>query len=196
MKHAEEVAVELPSDDRLAAAPRRYRHTAPVDELKAAEAERGVATFADQETPEIEDVRGALAQPSALRVAEFDEASPGQFLDVSADDAAVWLGADLRILPELQLVSTEVGPGIAVAGGLSGLPAIKLTYLDAAGHVIVLVQQRTSEVELQAADSDPTLVVDPAGLNAYRWHDGLGYRLILLGEVSGDSLRALADRVR
>jgi hypothetical protein len=45
-------------------------------------------------------------------------------------------------------------------------------------------------------DSDPTLIVDPAGLNAYRWHDDRGYRLMLLGEVSGDSLRALADRVR
>ena len=184
---AEKLAAELQSEDRLAAAPRRDRQ---------AETERDVATFADQETPEIEDARGALAQPSALRVAEFDEATPGQFVDVSADDAAVWMGAELRTLPELQLVSTEVGPGITVAGGLSGLPAIKLTYLDAAGHVIVLVQQRALEAELLAEDSDPTLVVDPTGLNAYRWHDGLGYRLILLGEVSGDSLRALADRVR
>ncbi len=176
---AEEVAAELQIDDRFAAAPRRDQQAEPMDELKAAEAERG-----------------ALAQPSALRVAELDEASPRQFVIVSADDAAVWMGAELRTLPELQLVSTEVGPGSAVAGGLSGLPAIKLTYLDAAGHVIVLVQQRTSEVELLGEDSDPTLVIDPTGLNAYRWHDGHGYRLILLGEVSGDSLRALADRVR
>ena len=176
---AEGIAAEVQSDRRIAAAPRRDQQAEPMDELKAAEAERG-----------------ALAQPSALRVAEFDEASPGQFVNVSADDAAVWMGAELRTLPELQLVSTEVGPGSAIADGLSGLPAIKLTYLDAAGHVIVLVQQRTSEVELLGEDSDPTLVIDPTGLNAYRWHDGHGYRLILLGEVSGDSLRALADRVR
>ncbi len=196
-EEAEQLAAELQSDDRLAAAPRRDRDAEPVDELKAeAAAERGVANFADRETPEIEDAPGALAQPSALRAVEFDEASPGQFVDVSPDDAAAWMGTQLRTLPELQLVSTEVGPGIAVAGGLSGLPAIKLTYLDAAGHVIVLVQQRTSEPELLTEDSDPTLIVDPAGLNAYRWHDDRGYRLMLLGEVSGDSLRALADRVR
>jgi hypothetical protein len=183
-------------EDRPAAAPRRDQQAEPVDELKAAEAERGVETFADQEAPEIDDARDALAQPSAFRLAEFDEASPGQFVNVSPDDAAAWMGAELRTLPELQLVSTEVGPGIAIAGGLTGLPAIKLTYLDAAGHVIVLVQQRTSEVVLLGEDTDPALIVDPTGLNAYRWHDDLGYRLILLGEVSGDSLRALAERVR
>ncbi len=184
------------SDDRLAAAPRRDKQTEAADEFKAAEAEPRAATFADREAPEPEDARRALAQPTAFEVAEFDEVLPGQFVSVSENEAAAWMGVALRTLPELQLVSAEVGPGSAVAGGLQGLPAIKLTYLDAAGHVIVLIQQRTRDAELLAEETDPTLVVDPTGLNTYRWHDEMGYRLMLLGEVSGDSLRALADRVR
>ena len=192
----EEVTDDIPNDDRLAAATKRDRQVEPAEELKAAEAERGVDAFADRGVPEAEAAPRALAQPTALRAEEYEDAPPSQFVTVSVDDAAAWMGAQLRVLPELQLVSSEVGPGIAVAGGLAGLPAIKLTYLDAAGHVIVLVQQRTSEVVLLGEDADPTLVVDPTGFNAYRWHAGDGYRLILLGEVSGDSLRALAERVR
>ena len=79
-------------------------------------------------------------------------------------------------------------------GGIVGLPAVRLVYQDAAGHEITLIQQR--QVSAGGADAQPSLVVEPSGLKAYRWEDGAGYLFILVGSVSSDSLRALAMRVR
>ena len=106
------------------------------------------------------------------------------------------MDAELRTIPELRLERVEVGPGSAVAGGLAGLPAVKLTYSDAAGHEIILIQQRLTGMAHTGADSESTLVVEPTGIRTYRWHDDRGYRLLLIGEIGSDSLRALADRVR
>jgi anti-sigma factor RsiW len=124
------------------------------------------------------------------------EAYAGMFRPVGPQEATVWLDADLRTLSDLQLVRTEVGPGAAVEGGLEGLPAVRLIYIDAAGNEIALIQQHVGEGrDLDDAEADPALLIERSGLRAYRWRHG-GYRLTLLGTVSTDSLQALSERVR
>ena len=149
--------------------------------------------LADKPQPQAEIIPSFAAQKSVLR-AESDEATPG-FFGVQPEDAAVWLDGNLRTLPDLQLKRVEVGPGTAVPGALPGLPAVRLVYEDAAGHPLVLIQQRVVD---WAADAErqPVLSVDPSGEVAYRWIDARGYHLILIGQVSSDSLRALAERLR
>jgi hypothetical protein len=71
-----------------------------------------------------------------------------------------------------------------------------LSYEDAAGHPIILIQQRIGDASPETGLSQPVLTVDPSGLAAYRWIDDRGYQLILVGRISSDSLRALAERVR
>jgi len=115
------------------------------------------------------------------------------FVAVPAQTASEWLGARLRTLPELELIHVDVGPGSTQESGLAGRPAVRLVYRDAARNEIVLTQQWTGGTE--AHGLEPTLVVEPSGLKSYRWFDG-GYRLVLRGTVSSDSLRALAARVR
>jgi len=194
------------------AAPPRDQATQPSSEALQVEAERRVAKLeegaaetgqrargvplADQDSPERENVDDMLVQPAAFRAAEADELAPDRFVDLRPDEAAVWMDAELRTIPELRLERVEVGPGSAVAGGLAGLPAVRLTYSDAAGHEITLIQQRLTGMDYAGADSEPTLVVEPTGIRTYRWHDDRGYRLLLIGEIGSDSLRALAERVR
>ena len=121
-----------------------------------------------------------------------------RFFSVQPQEAADWLGAELRTLPDLRLQRVEIGPGSAFAGGVSGRPAVRLVYADAASHEIILVQQlRGSDIGF---DDDrgtlPALVISPSGQTAYRWSDDDGYLLALVATLSSDSLRALADRVR
>jgi anti-sigma factor RsiW len=148
---------------------------------------------ADQAKPETEPLADFAAQRSVLQAEAGETAA---FFSVQPEDAALWLDAELRRLPDLQLRRVEVGPGSAVQGGLPGLPAVKLVYEDAAGHEFILIQQRVADSTLEFEEAEPVLTVDPDGPLAYRWLDGRGYRLILIAEVSSDSLRALAERVR
>jgi hypothetical protein len=112
------------------------------------------------------------------------------------DEAASRLGGPLRSLPDLELLQTEVVPGTGIEGGLDHLPAVRMVYLDAAGHEIVLEQQRLAPGDRAAGPAEPSLVVEPSGRRSYRWQDGEGYLLILRGNVGSDALRALADLVR
>jgi anti-sigma factor RsiW len=124
------------------------------------------------------------------------EAKSTGFFQVAADDAARLLGAELRTLPELTLVRIEIGPGAAVEGAQPAQPAIRLVYQDAANNEIVLTQQRVGSVSEAFAETARSMTVEPSGHRAYRWLDDQGYLLILEGDVSGDSLRALAERLR
>ncbi|MGD8699156.1 MAG: zf-HC2 domain-containing protein [Gemmatimonadales bacterium] len=151
---------------------------------------------------ERQDIAAEMTQPEAEAFADLapqrsvvhaDEA-PASFFSVQPEAAAAWLNGDLRTLPDLHLQRVEVGPGTAVPGALPGLPAVRLVYEDAAGHPIVLVQQRL--VDWAGDEAQPVLSMDPGGEVAYRWTDAGGYHLILTGTVSSDSLRALAARLR
>jgi hypothetical protein len=134
--------------------------------------------------------------PAGQIMAEEPKAA-GRFFPVQADEASTWLGIELRTLPDLELQRVEVGPGSAVEGGLQGLPAVRLVYRDAGGHELTLIQQRLAPGAATLGDyAGPAFYLDPHGRNAYRWFDTDGRLLILSGDVSGDSLRALADRVR
>ncbi len=144
----------------------------------------GAVSFRDVQPPE------AAALAAAGEVME-----PGLAIPVQPEEAAVWLGADLRTLADLELVEAEVAPGITVEGALAGLPAVRLTYQDAAGQRIVLTQQWIGDRQAGEVATEPALKVDPDGRRAYRWQDERGYFLILEGTVSADSLRALAARL-
>lgn len=148
---------------------------------------------ADQASP-YDDSLAALADE--LRPAEFAAgAVRTDFLAVQPEDAARWLDAELRTLPDLELQRVEVGPGSSVAGALPRLPVVRLVYADAAGNRFSLTQQFVGDWSLDADLSAPVLTMDPNGRTTYRWVDR-GYQLILSSEVSSDSLRALAERVR
>lgn len=146
----------------------------------------------------------AMPQPTAFAVEaqrtlaerrDAEAVSTG-FVQVSAEDAALWLGTRLRTLPELTLERAEMRPGSVVEGAQPGLLAIRLVYLDAAGNEIVLTQQWVGGLGEPVSEIEPAMKVEPSGHRAYRWLDGQGYLLILEGDVSSDSLRALAERVR
>jgi hypothetical protein len=139
----------------------------------------------------------ARLQPLMEVAAEPAANEETRFFAVQPEDAETWLGLALRTIPDLELQRVEVGPGNEADGGLEGLPAVRLVYHDAAGHEIVLTQQRVSAN--QAIDNRlevPALGLRPSGYNTYRWYDRQGYLLTLSGAVSSDSLRALASRVR
>ncbi len=73
---------------------------------------------------------------------------------------------------------------------------MRLTYRDATGQSIILEQQWLGVRAVGGAEAGlPSLLLDPSGQRAYRWNDERGYRLILRGTISGDSLRALAGRL-
>ena len=122
------------------------------------------------------------------------------FVSVSPESAEAWLGVPLRILPELTLLRVEVGPGSVVDTAIAGRPLVALFYEDAAGQRVTLIQQHSAGPAsggdvLRRSDAAPATIVTPSGLLAYRWRD-LDYHLTLIGELSSDALRALADRVR
>ena len=122
------------------------------------------------------------------------------FVSVSPESAEVWLGVPLRILPDLTLLRVEVGPGSVVDSAIAGRPLVALFYEDAAGQRVTLIQQHSAGAAtggdaLRRSGVAPATIVTPSGLLAYRWQD-LDYHLTLIGELSSDALRALADRVR
>lgn len=128
------------------------------------------------------------------------------FYSVSPESAEAWLGAPLRQLPELTLVGVEVGPGGSLQGSLRGLPLVILQYQDAAGQQVTLLQQylvpaapegpEAVTVPRSEAVAEPALIVSPGGVRAYRWQDASGYLLTIVGTLSSDTMRGLADRVR
>lgn len=149
------------------------------------------APFAREAAEEPSDV--LAARRAALPVTVTEEVSPAEFLPVQPAEAAVWLGAPLVTLPELDLQRVEVGPGTRVDGATAGLPLVRMTYLDAAGHEIVLLQQRIGS-EAEGEGDLPAFRIDPDGATSYRWRRD-GYWLALQAALSSDSLRSLADRV-
>jgi anti-sigma factor RsiW len=207
---AEEVPAGAEREDQFAAAPQRKADTEELaDELVAAEVPpvvTGLAIEQEKDEPratvpvdqaEPEAVAGALQRQRAMAArTAADAPADAQFIAVQPEDAEVWIGAELRTLPDLLLKRSEVGPGAAIEGAESRLVAIRLIYEDAAGHEIVLIQQWVGDLGADAEDKEPALIVEPSGRNAYRWLDGQGYLFILQGEVSSDSLRALAERLR
>lgn len=112
------------------------------------------------------------------------------------EDAASRLGGPLRSLPDLELLKVEVVPGTGVKGGVDYLPAVRMSYRDATGREIVLVQQRPGPADAAVGPAEPTLEEESSGRKRYRWRDSEGYLLILYGDVSSESLRTLVDLVR
>jgi anti-sigma factor RsiW len=154
--------------------------------------ERRELTAAKADVPADAEFAAPMAQVSA----EAEANEVGRFFAVQPDEAAEWLGHQLRTLPDLQLQRVEVGPGAALEDGVLGLPAVRLIYLDAANNEIVLTMQQASAEQAREKDAlDAVLIGQPSGMNVYRWYEE-GYLLTLAAEVSGDSLRALAERVR
>jgi hypothetical protein len=182
------VAQEAPAEPAIAA-----------DEVSRVAGDERQNEFAERKQGDEPDVELVLpmAQVSAEGAAAEEREEDTPFFAVQPEEAAAWLGVELRTLPDLELQRIEVGPGNALQSGLEGLPAVRLVYLDAADHEIVLIQQRVSaDPALDAFAAEPVLAVEPSGRNVYRWRDSQGYLLTLAASVSGDSLRALAERIR
>ncbi|UCC49447.1 MAG: zf-HC2 domain-containing protein [Gemmatimonadota bacterium] len=154
------------------------------------------ADLVEQLRREAETAHAYAPDVVSLRPTAAAEPAPARFFSVQPEVASAWLGTPLRELPGLQLKRVDVGPGSSVEGGVVGLPAVQLVYEDAAGHEIILIQQYLGDRRIEGAETEPTLIVEPSGLRAYRWLDPQGYWLILKAAVSSDSLRALAERVR
>ncbi len=207
----EEAATESAGRALEGAPAQRLRDDQPAelaDELVVVEAPPAVAGIdvarEEAEPQAAVPVDRALPQPAAhafeaqrtLAERRDAEAKSSGFVELPADDAALWLGKELRTLPELTLQRVEVGPGAGLEGAQPGLPAIRLVYEDAAGNEIILTQQWVGGVFEAFAETAPAMTVEPSGHRAYRWLDDQGYLLILEGDVSGDSLRALAERLR
>ncbi len=204
----EDAPSQLRRDDRPAEAVEQDRAAELADELVVVatppavagievareEGEPRAAVPVDQALPE-PTAHAFEAQRTLAEQTDAEAKSTG-FVEVPPDTAALWLGTELRTLPELTLERVEVGPGAAVEGAQPGLPAIRLVYEDAAGSAIVLTQQWFGGVGAAVSEIEPAMKVEPSGHRAYRWLDGEGYLLILEGDVSGDSLRALAERLR
>ncbi len=142
--------------------------------------------------PDRPHVDGPLRQARARFAAASGEAE----LSEDLARASARLQGELRTLPELRLLRVEIFVGGVLPGTLAGPDAVRLVYADAAGHELALVQQRLEKPAAAALEDLPSLIVEPAGSRSYRWLDEAGYLLLLWGEVSGDSLRALAERVR
>ncbi len=143
------------------------------------------------------EIDSIAADLPVLRVdAVVEEEAPAAFTPVQPEDAEAWLGAGLRTLPDLDLKRVEVAPGRAVERGLPDRPAVRLVYEDAAGHEIILIQQWLGGPIDARGPPRPSLFVEPSGKRAYRWLEHSGYLLILQGDVSSDSLRALSARLK
>jgi hypothetical protein len=182
----DEVAPRLAEPEPAVAGVQARRQPTARQELQEARPDQALAYA---------DTSGVFAQRTLQLRDAADEAAAG-FLSVQPGEAAAWLNGELRMLPDLELMRIEVGPGSSVTGAWPGLPAVRLSYEDAAGHPIVLIQQRIGDRSPEANPSQPVLTVDPSGRASYRWIDDRGYQLILVGRISSDSLRALAERVR
>lgn len=203
---AEAPAQDVAARPELAETPVEVPAEAPVEEpavVGALEARARAQRERDQPADVLEQLRREAETAHAyapdvvgLRPTAAAEAAPARFFSVQPEVASAWLGTPLRELPGLQLKRVDVGPGSSVEGGVIGLPAVQLVYEDAAGHEIILIQQYLGDRRIEGAETEPTLIVEPSGLRAYRWLDPQGYWLILKAAVSSDSLRALAERVR
>jgi anti-sigma factor RsiW len=147
----------------------------------------------------LRDAEAAGSPPARSSALELHDAGSAgrrdQIFPIQPEEAPRWLGGELRTLPDLRLQRAEVLPGEAVEGGLADRAAVRLVYADAGGHEVMLVQQPVGAAAEAGADTGPALVVEPNGRKTYRWYDA-GYLLLLQGEVSSDSLRALAEQVR
>ncbi|MGD2152757.1 MAG: hypothetical protein PVG79_05775, partial [Gemmatimonadales bacterium] len=205
---AEVTPAQPKSDDRPAEANEQIRAAEVGDELVVVQTPPAVAGIEAHERAAGEaaapvSVDRALPEPTAYAVelrrtlAQISDSTAelSGFFEVPPEEATLWLGTELRTLPELALERVQVGPGAAVAGGQSGLPAIRLVYKDAAGNEIVLTQQWVGDLGTAVSETEGLMVIEPSGHREYRWLDGRGYLLILAGAVSGDSLRALAERL-
>ncbi len=193
----------------------RVERPAVEQQLPAVEPAQPPAEFRTRELEAARERRdepqpsAALAEPAPVELEELrapmrafrsqtraDELKRQLAFAVPLDEAAIWLGAPVRTLPELELVGAEVVPGGVIDGALPGLPAVRLSYRDATGQSIVLDQQWLGGRAGTGAEAGvPSLLSDPSGQRAYRWNDERGYRLILRGTISDDSLRALAGRL-
>ncbi len=181
---AQAQTIEQATRGRVQARRDQARGVAPLERGEAA-----AETGADALAP-------SAAAPARQNAVSGEAKAADSFFVVQPDEASTWLGIRLRTLPALELQRVEVGPGATVEGGLAGLPAVRLTYRDAAGHEITLIQQLLAPGGSRLGDfAGPAFYLDPDDRNAYRWFDTDGRLLILVGDVSGDSLRALADRV-
>ncbi|MBK8002907.1 MAG: zf-HC2 domain-containing protein [Gemmatimonadetes bacterium] len=185
-RDAEAVAGTLAAGNALEA----RRERAPA----AAGASRAVTTA---EAP-----LAARDEVSSKQAVEDAAVSPAR--SVSLEQAIRVLGGSIRLVDGMTPVAVRTIPGRGVPGAEPDAVVVRIVYLDPPGRELWLDQQRPGPAEPEAgARSAPALLPGDTlvsaladGQRRLRWRDPEGFHLSLAGWLSGDSLKALARRVR
>ena len=154
-------------------------------------------------TPEAAPVaRDEVASKQARNAFEDARVAPAQ--SVSLEQAVRVLGGSIRLVDGMTPVAVRTIPGRGVPGAEPDAVVVRIVYLDPPGRELWLDQQRPGPAEPEAgARSAPALLPGDTlvsaladGQRRLRWRDPEGFHLSLAGWLSGDSLKALARRVR
>ena len=141
---------------------------------------------------------------SKQRLDAFEDTAVSPDQSVSMEQAVRLLGGSIRLVDGMTPVAVRTVPGQGVPGAEPDAVVVRIVYLDPPGRELWLDQQRPRPAEPEAgARTRPTLLPGDTLLSALadgqrrlRWRDPEGFHLSLAGWLSGDSLKALARRVR
>ena len=188
-RDAEAVAGSLAAGNAVEA--RRERTPA------AAGASRAVTTA---ETPMV--ARDEVASKQARNA--FEDATVAHTQSVSLEQAVRVLSGSIRLVDGMTPVAVRTIPGRGVPGAEPDAVVVRIVYLDPPGRELWLDQQRPGPAEPEGSPrTGPSLLPGDTlvsaladGQRRLRWRDPEGFHLSLAGWLSGDSLKALARRVR
>ena len=170
---------------RDSAAVRRVAEPAPA----APAAERAAAARSEAQL----NVTGVTAAQDAAAT----------FRRATLEEAVARLNGAVRLMDGMRFEQVEIGPGALVTGADRSRDLVRLVYFDAAGHRLVLDQQRVTPAanggpippDFGMHPGDTLTSVAPGGEIRVRWIDGT-FWLSLSGHLPPAELRGLVDRVR
>jgi len=161
------------------------------------------------------DVKAAQAEPPG-RLAEvpmpkpkvLNNEIPTGFRASSLEEAVRVLGGNVLLIDGMTPQMVLVGPGAGFVGGDTNLELVRVVYDDPPGRQLWLDQQRIQQRPERAAQAmgatsklnllpgDTLVSPETDGTSSLNWVSQTMFRLRLRGFLPGDSLRALARRVR
>lgn len=198
---------EAPVAAAPAPAPRRDAETvagtlAAGNALEARRERAPAAAGASRAVTTAEAPLAARDEVTSKQAVEDAAGSPAR--SISLEQAIRVLGGSIRLVDGMTPVAVRTIPGRGVPGAEPDAVVVRIVYLDPPGRELWLDQQRPGPAEPEAgARGAPTLLPGDTlvsaladGQRRLRWRDPEGFHLSLAGWLSGDSLKALARRVR